>query len=377
MAEVTRSEGVVCISYNQDEVKNARETFLRSRIIDEAVPIELLKREHPADVVMDVDTSVNGPIEVKDMNEYPYNTCGQIMGQIGAATCMGSASEFKRPDIILTAAHCVYNSEQKAFLSKPTFYWKRKENTAYAIVPVTHIFIPEEYEKEQDPCYDYAVCVLDHLVGDTRNVLQYDVKCSKDKALMIGYPGGEPYGGKKMYYAEDSANVEQVEGKRYLHVKDGLAYGGASGGPWTVDNLVFGINSWIWAGRKEVFSPILDEKLDTLYEKAVKVAPLKSISQFKLENDWGWFVCEIHTQYEGKTYEDDDDILINGSGISSLAGHVTEYAVVNIKVYVAAGTDNYGSERFIFDPNVKVRACYKISGTTLNNDLSFEGYEEY
>ena len=377
MSNITRNNGFLCISFNQEETKNAKDIFLKSYTINEAIPIELLKKDPPAKLVTNTDTNSSTPIEVEDIHQYPYNACGQITGKIGTATYIGSASVFKRPDIILTAAHCVYNAGQKCFISSPTFYWKRKENIASAIVPITHIFIPEEFEKNDDLQYDYAICVLERFIGDRRNTLQYNPECSKDSAFMIGYPGAEPYDGTKMYYIEDSVDVKEIDKKNFWHVTNGLAYGGASGGPWVVNDTVFGVTSFGYEGVKEVFSPILDQKLPSLYEEAVKVAPLNSISAFHLENDWGWFVNEIHTQYEGQTYEDDNNILINSSGTSSLKDHIPDYAVINIKVYVMAGEDNYGSEKFIFDPNSNVRACYKISGTTFDNELTFEGLETY
>ena len=377
MSTITKKNVFLCISFNQEESKTAKDTFLKSYLINEAIPIELLKKNPPTKLAENADVKSSDPIEVEDLQKYPYSACGQIAGNIGTGTYIGSASIFKRPDIILTAAHCVYNAEHKSFLSNVVFYWKRKENTAYAIVPITNIFIPQEFEENDDLQYDYAICVLDHSAGDRRNTLKYNPDCSKNNALMIGYPGSNPYDGKKMYYINDSVDTKTLDEKNFLHVMNGLAYGGASGGPWITNDTVFGVTSFGYEGVKEVFSPILDQKLLSLYEEAIKVAPLKSISAFKLENDWGWFINEIHTQYEDTTYEDDNNILINGSGTSSLQGHVPDYAVVNIKVYVMAGEDNYGTEKFIFDPNSKVRACYKISGTTFNNELTFEGLETY
>lgn len=372
MATIIRENGYICISYDQKEMDISHADFLNSNTINEAIPVELPLKEKRADLKTDMGED-QGPTLVPDMGKFPYNACGKLIMRFGSPAYIGSASLLKRPDMLLTAAHCVYNAGTKSFPSSTEFAWRLEGQTAYQIEAVTHIFIPAEYEETGDSQYDYAICVLSVPVGDHRNVLDYTTNLSNYETTTIGYPASDPYDGQKMYYTKNSASIYEESGKKYLHVKNGLSYGGASGGPWVFDQKVAGVTSWGWQGFTDALSPQFDQKFDTLYTQAVKKAPLVSISEFKLKNDWGWFVCKLHVQYEDKVYEKNDDIRINCSGTATLKDHVPAFSVVNIKAFVAGGNDKCGSQKFIFDPNVKKGAYYQISGSTLCNSLTYKG----
>ncbi|MCX4267150.1 MAG: trypsin-like serine protease [Lachnospiraceae bacterium] len=375
MAKISREGGYIHISYDEEDIRKSQDICLRSNIAYEAVPVDLLFNEKRPELSMEVRDE-KGPTEVADIGKFPYNTCGKLIMQFGSSASCGSASLLKRPDILLTAAHCVYKSEKQSFPSSTTFYWRLKDQTVYQIESVTNIFIPVEYEQTGELQYDYAICVLSNPVGDHRNVLDYTTQVSQQEVITIGYPSVSPYNGFKMYYTQNVVSTYEESGKKFLRVGNGLAYGGASGGPWVLGQKVAGVTSWGWEGHTDVLSPQFDKKFEDMYAQAVKKAPLRSIKGFKLDNDWGWFVCHLHIQYEDKEYQRSGDIRINGSGttdLNNLKSVIPALSVVNIKVFVAGGTDKYGAEKFIFDPDASNGAYYKISGTTLCSDLKYKG----
>lgn len=375
MAKITREDGYIHISYDEDDIRRSHDVCLRSNAIYEAAPIDLLLGEKGPDFDIEARDDEHGPAEVTDIGSFPYNACGRLYIKFGSSSFCGSASLLKRPDIILTAAHCVYNSEKQSYPSSTAFYWKLNDNVVYQIESITNIFIPIEYENTRDHQYDYAICTLANAIGDHRNVLEYTSELPQKEILTIGYPAAAPYKGHKMYYTQNTVSPYEESGKNYWHVSNGLAYGGASGGPWVSDNAALGVTSWGFDGHTDVFSPQFDNKFKEIYATAVKSAPLRSIRGFKLDNDWGWFVCHLHVQYEDKEYVRGEDIAINKSAttdLEKLKKDIPVLSVVNIKVFVGGGTDKFGTEKFIFDPDSSQLAYYTISGTTLCSDLKFK-----
>lgn len=369
--EITRKDGYICISYDKDIRTPADGSLITSYNLNESIPVSFPMREKPAGLEATY-TSEEGPTEVQNMQEFPYDCCGQVHMTFTRFNSNGSASLLKRPDMILTAAHCMYDSATKSYPTLTRFYLQRKDNAARAMQLVARVFIPEEYIQSGDMRYDYAICVLDKCISGSHHVLDFSTAIKDFHTTTVGYPGAQPYSGTKMYYTKNLADIRTVNGMDYLHVNNGLAYGGASGGPWVFDGKVAGLSSWGWAGH-EVFSPIFNDKFTALYNEALKFAPTKTISKFKLENSWGWFVCELHVRHSDDIYKDTTDIRINETRETSLIGHISAFEAVSIKAFIAGGYDKNGSEIFIFDPNAINGAHYKISGTTCDSTLSYQG----
>lgn len=72
-------------------------------------------------------------------------------------------------------------------------------------------------------------------------------------------------------------------------------------------------------------------------------------------------------------YKDTTDIRINETRKTSLIGHISTFEAVSIKAFIAGGYDKNGSKIFVFDPSSTNGTHYKISGTTCDSALSFQG----
>jgi len=107
--------------------------------------------------------------------------------------------------------------------------------------------------------------------------------------------------------------------------------------------------------------------------------PLQPVSKFELYNDGG-FVCDIHAVWtDGDGYQHEDgnheNFPIAQSRTMDLAAKcsgIAEGDHVQMKVWVALGSDNTYFQVFSFDPNGPTQK-FKISGSTLNNSIQYLG----
>ncbi len=115
---------------------------------------------------------------------------------------------------------------------------------------------------------------------------------------------------------------------------------------------------------------------------------MNSVRYFKLLNG-GAFVAQIVIEYREKQTDDKGDVSYEASwktwftpgyrDVLQFAERTVDLlhdspipdgAQVRINVFVAAGNSAPASEQFVYDKTSGAMACYNITGTTLNNQLS-------
>lgn len=120
---------------------------------------------------------------------------------------------------------------------------------------------------------------------------------------------------------------------------------------------------------------------------------MNTVRYFKLNNG-GAFVAQIVIEYREKQTDNKGDISYEAQwkswftdGYRDILQYaertvdllhdspIPDGAQVRIHVYVAAGSCDPAPQQFVYDKNSSAMACYNISGTTLNNELTLLYHE--
>jgi hypothetical protein len=146
-------------------------------------------------------------------------------------------------DIVVTAAHCVWNNSknpsQSGFASNWTFYPNYFTTLKTNGVPASLLFAPSEFTKQTTfntvaTLNDFAFAVL------PSNIFPDDSKPSVAPASggfltsvgnAFGYPQASPYDGQFLYRSYGEISEDANNGKKTWRIPSDMT-GGASGGPW-------------------------------------------------------------------------------------------------------------------------------------------------
>ena len=121
----------------------------------------------------------------------------------------------------------------------------------------------------------------------------------------------------------------------------------------------------------------MSETVNTAANAEIAKATYEKVSNLYLENR-GAYVCELDIEVfrQGQVHLDgsgnnlcvcqEEEIFLGDYNIE-------EGEFVTAHLDVKWGSDNVGNTWFIFDPNSNKTACFKATGTTLNNSLEFTG----
>jgi V8-like Glu-specific endopeptidase len=175
--------------------------------------------------------------------QYPHRTVGKLFVRIGGEDRAGSAAVVNRSGI-LTAAHCVRDPYTGAWATQVAFApaFDNGVNPAFGLWPVGMMFVRNEWLVPPiDTSFDFSFCRVPSVegveIGDLVGWLgivvnRPDIRYWNDH----GYPAAAiahfPFNGQRMWNC--AGDYSQLVGSTVF--KDGNLTGGASGGPWIVQN---------------------------------------------------------------------------------------------------------------------------------------------
>lgn len=206
-----------------------------------------------------------------DKYQFPYQCCGKLFTKYDGDNYVSSAAVI-RPNLLLTAAHCVHAGSKKDFHSnivfKPLFPMPYFSFKASKIVVLSSWHEPHQ----RKPYYlDYAFIKTDAPMLELGNLGIMINTGWRNSWVSLGYPADEPYDGKIMYMAEGD-HCSFPGGKRIMCMNGNDMTGGSSGGPWLLKNKIgyaAGVNSHGIDSRPGVmFSPDFDNSIKYLLECA-------------------------------------------------------------------------------------------------------------
>lgn len=203
----------------------------------------------------------------------PFCAVGKLFFTDSESDYVASAAIYGERELLLTAAHCVCESESGMLYDH--FLFKRcyqvnergKESCSEELTLKT-VALKEAWIGAGNDMWrwDYAIAVISGRSCLAAPLIHGQGNTSKVRA--IGYPSNY-YDGKKMVYVE---GAPQVESNHTLLIYGDKMGAGCSGGPWVDDSgVVAGVNSYSrWSRNHTVLdgggSPILDEKFESLYK---------------------------------------------------------------------------------------------------------------
>lgn len=244
---------------NTTIIRDVGDEFTNGISISETQPYHPLSdtlTQSPIQELSIIDDDTRYPVENSHMA--PYSFVGMITVSWdenfdGKSDKYGMCTGFLfGPDVLMTSAHCVYDSENKAVATQ--IHFDPAKNSYY--VPPTTMFrrsdaialsIPLSYVLYQDIHHDFAIVVLDRTVGLDLGYFGFSLAeylDNGDRIVVSGYPTGKPYG--EMW--TNIGQVKKLTDSILWHDCD--TFRGQSGGPiYDQNHIVYGVHtrgtSWI------------------------------------------------------------------------------------------------------------------------------------
>lgn len=194
------------------------------------------------------DRSVIGPddrVRVTDASPFPFRAIGYLLMRWPGGVSTACSGTLVGPSTVLSAAHCVWNSERGGWPLDVTFAAGTNSPTyaPYGRVPKSKLTVLSAYQQAYDPAKvsmgeiqaDLSIINLQSPVGDQVGWMGFAVDKDGDfDAEVLGYPGDKP--DEEMWHSYCTVQQLAKSTNHLTHTCD--TYSGVSGGGlfWTKED---------------------------------------------------------------------------------------------------------------------------------------------
>lgn len=145
--------------------------------------------EPESDSALESVLGADGRIQVSSTTVYPYTTIGRVE--------LGCSGTLIGPRHVLTAAHCIYDTDTDSWMSNLDFSPAQNGSTRpYGRIPWAIALTKTGWTTFHSTDYDWAMIILAEPVGNTTGWMGYGYNTA-DTSINLnlsGYPSDKPYG---------------------------------------------------------------------------------------------------------------------------------------------------------------------------------------
>lgn len=159
----------------------------------------------------ETDYAVIGPYDGReqtyDTRQFPYNSVCHLLRDFGNGRWLGASGVLIAPNVVLTAAHCLYKHRLRRgpmrLLAAPGR--GDRDKLPFGKIAATRFYVPLDYIKAQSlkrRRYDYGVVILRPPLSPIKRFMpfkaldgnQWRVQNQKSPITICGYPSDKPIG---------------------------------------------------------------------------------------------------------------------------------------------------------------------------------------
>ena len=142
-------------------------------------------------------------IQILDSSDHDFTTVARIISTYPNGHVSACSSTLVSANMVLTNAHCVYNSERGGLATSvsvtPGQIGNDDQGRPFGTALSKRIMVPDRWVETQNRNYDYAVIELEQPIGNitgwkgiTTDVTANEI--TQSRFFMSGYPGDKPRG---------------------------------------------------------------------------------------------------------------------------------------------------------------------------------------
>lgn len=210
-----------------EDMNNSREKYSINNLKN-------ISNENDSEKIIGIDNR----IKVDNVFENPYKKIVMLEVKYKDGIFQGSGSLI-RPNIVLTAAHNIYNRSLGGYpLETTVLAGLNKQKPSFGISKAIDYFVPKEWKKSEEIGSDYGIIRLNSNLGDKTGVFKVStIQKLNEDVETAGYPGDKPQ--KTLY--KTSGKLDGIYSDELQYKLD--TFGGQSGSPvWNKNKEIIGIH---------------------------------------------------------------------------------------------------------------------------------------
>jgi V8-like Glu-specific endopeptidase len=228
-------------------------------LVDFAESVPVLAEDF---IPVEVRGYLKGKAVPANLKKEPYIYAGRLKARTGNSTASCTAQLVAHQRMVLTAAHCVYDSEIGQWIDDLEFV-RAYGDLNQKSYDWECVAVPTRWVTDHDYSGDYAWIKLKTDGPTYLGILFYE---PYDDFMAIGYPIN--FGDTKVMHTVNGTLGSRSTSYGLAGMVANTMTNGSSGGAWlNYENQVIGLNSFTWSDRPNVmYSPLLTPEVMQIFQ---------------------------------------------------------------------------------------------------------------